>query len=155
MDTSAVFGAFTIAGVCITLAIQAYRLVRDLGRAIRARSWPRTKGRLDTAQVVESSVNGGKFYSVAVSYRFTANGQDWTGKNILFGSLLPMTLEKAEEKMRALLATPEPEVVYHPQKPNICALEAKAGVFVPATWVIMVSVTAAGVAYLLAHAPAE
>ncbi|MBF0333361.1 MAG: DUF3592 domain-containing protein [Alphaproteobacteria bacterium] len=119
-------------------------LVRNLSWAYRARRWPRVPGRLIEARVGARSVQGGTFYVAEVVYGFEAAGRSWTGDNIVFGEPLPSTREKAEAQVRALLDNPSPEVVYNPGDPEISALQAKAGVYIPALWV-----AGAGVLFVL------
>lgn len=117
------------------LVQQGIILVRNLSRAHRARSWPRAPGRLIEARVGERSLHGGTFFVPEVVYAFEAEGRGWTGNRLVFGEPLPTTREKAEEQVRALLNDPSPEVVFDPRNPAISALQAKAGVFIPALWV--------------------
>lgn len=128
-------------------------LVRNLSRAYRARWWPRVTGRLIEARVGERRMQGGRFFVAEVVYGFEAAGRSWTGHNIVFGEPLPATREKAEQRVQELLDNPSPEVVYNPGDPEISALQAKAGVYIPALWVIAAGVLFAVFAYVMSLPP--
>ncbi|MBF0304127.1 MAG: DUF3592 domain-containing protein [Alphaproteobacteria bacterium] len=128
-------------------------LVRNLSRAYRARSWPRVPGRLIEARVGERRAQGATFHVAEVVYGFEAAGRSWTGNNIVFGDPLPATREKAEAQVRALLDNPSPEVVFNPGAPEISALQAKAGVYVPALWVVGAGILFVLFAYILSLPP--
>lgn len=128
---------------------QGVKLIRNLSRAHRARSWPRAPGRLIEVRVGERSLQGGTFFVPEVVYGFEAAGRSWTGNGLVFGEPLPTTQEKAEEQVRALLENPNPDVIFDPRNPEVSALRAKAGVFVPALWVVGAGIMLALFTYIV------
>jgi hypothetical protein len=117
-------------------AFHAFRLVRDLRLAHRARSWPRALCNSLEAKVGQTNSGGVQSFATEVSYSFEVDGKEWTGNRLMFGQQTPMNKAKAEEQTRAVLANQPAYAIYNPDNPSISVLNAKAGIFVSATWSI-------------------
>lgn len=110
-------GLFVLIGV----AILAFAL-RSLHQAKAAADWPVVQGRIVTSDFKESSDDDGTTYKVEVSYTYSVNGVDQTGKRIAFGYSGSSAQKFHREIHNALKVGADIGVRYRPEEPSVSVL---------------------------------
>jgi hypothetical protein len=108
----------------------AWAHFRAVNKAKAAESWPTAMGKVVSCEViVEESTDreGGTstWYNPAVTYAYSAGGQQRTSSRLRFGNYRAASRKKAEACLAPYTPGGSVPVRYNPEKPEECVLETK------------------------------
>lgn len=121
---------------------------RNILRARRSRSWPRTEGAVVGTELSRTKIHGGTFFIPLVRYEYTAGGVARVGDRINFGGHTPMVECLAQEVLGRYPVGCVVDVIYDPSAPQISALHSRPNLMMPLTYGL--SLVVVGLVFLLA-----
>jgi|KBSSwiStaDraftv2_1062776.scaffolds.fasta_scaffold00061_5 hypothetical protein len=108
-----------------------WKSLRAIVRGLRSRSWPTTRGSIQTARVVKKrNSRGVEVWRYDVEYTYSVRGQDYRGTRLQFG--IPNSLrwgDPSKPSFRQLRRGAAVDVHHSPLRPSVSALQAGVSPF--------------------------
>jgi len=144
-DTTLTAVISLVAGIGMTVAVPflAYFTIKNLIAARASDSWPQAQGEITRFEITTEYAKRGVSYVPSLSYRFSANGQAFSGSRLAFSGRSSSFRSEIEEIGVKYAVGTQHAVYYDPADPSQSVLERGthfglyAVVFAPLLFVIL------------------
>jgi hypothetical protein len=109
--------------VIIVGACTFYFGMNQLETAKASENWPMTKGEISSSEIDKTRKDNRDRYSADITYRYTVDGTNYTGRRLSFGEMISDNYEDAAAIVEKFPKGKDVEVYYDPQNPRDCVLE--------------------------------